>query len=206
MLRNYLGKIAAGAAVAAVLACPTAVKGEFTAGYNAIENGVTSSQGWRIRLMNNVSYRTGKVEIDYQGLNETNWDDYSFGSHRLLIGKKGSRQKAVMHTMTDYNGWAGTKYGVSDTSVCQRLGGDGYIDFTAGRDSMRFIVFYCRDLGHGWSAYLNPRTDFLNGEKPFTFTELQVNRKVSDSASVFARAENSNGEKTAYLIGVEMKL
>lgn len=184
-------------------------------GYNALETAVVTERTpegdrpVRNRLLSDVSLDIGDFTLGYQGLNEfNNWDsDTYFGRNRFMLGKNDLPLKLLVDTKANSEEIFDTKFGVRYTDLVKKLGGYGYTDVSANQDALNLTMFYGRPLGKGFSAEILQDCTFSNGEKPAYFTELQLNKNITENLSLFGRAEIPNFDKdlATYLVGVSIK-
>lgn len=185
-------------------------------GYNALETAVITeytpdvNRPVRNRLITNISLDAGNLEISYHGLNEMNNynSDTYFGRNRLMIGKKDSLLRLLIDTKANENEIFDTKVGARYTGLMKKIGYYGEIDLSANEDALNLRIFYGKMLGKGFSMELLQDTTFLYDSKPNHYTELQLNKSLSDRLSLFGRAEfwDFDKDKTNYLIGAIINL
>ncbi|HLD00809.1 MAG TPA: hypothetical protein VJC39_03630 [Candidatus Nanoarchaeia archaeon] len=136
------------------------------------------------------------------------WDsDTYFGRNRFMIGKKDFPLKLLVDTKANSEEIFDTKFGVRYTDLARKLGGYGYTDLSANQDALNLTMFYGRPLRKGFSVEVLQDCTFTNGEKPSYFTELQLNKRITDNLSLFGRAEIQNFDKdlATYLVGASIK-
>lgn len=180
---------------------------EITAGYNALENAVTSEGNVRTRLLTNI----GIGKFKYHALNEMeNLDpDTYFGIHRPAYGFiEGIELEAKIKTNS--KGIVDAKFGIRDTHIPKLLKGYGFVEIIANNNELDFTIFYGKSLGKGFSveALQSVIIPFEGSKDVGFYNELQLNYKLSDKFSIFGRGELSDFEfdQGTVLLGVTLKL
>jgi len=184
-------------------------------GYNALETAVVTERtpegdrSVRNRLLSNVALDIGDFSLGYQGLNEMNnwYSDTYFGRNRFMFGKTDLPLKFLVDTKANSEGIFDTKFGVRYTDLVKKLGGYGYTDVSANQDALNLTMFYGRPLGKGFSAEISQDCTLTNEEKPAHFTELQLNKSITENLSLFGRAEiqNFDEDSATYLVGASIQ-
>ncbi len=176
---------------------------EVNTGYNALETGITSERELKARALTDASINVGKAELGYFGLNETvgGLKNY-FGLHKPYLGWNDNDLQLVGLIKTSSNGIEDAKAGLR-YKMTDKLGVDyGWIDVTFDNVSGNAMVFLGKEIGDKTSVGL-----FVDAEKPFNgkpevYTELQLNRKLTNKLSGYLRAEKYGiGFKDTYIVG-----
>ncbi|MBD3354370.1 hypothetical protein GF361_00115 [Candidatus Woesearchaeota archaeon] len=188
---------------------------KFNLGYNALETAVDTertSEGERTirnRLFTNVSLDIKELEIGYQGLNEVNdWDsDSYFGRNRFMFGKVDSPLKLLIDTKANKKEIFDTKVGARYSGLMQKLGGYGNIDMSLDDEALNLNLFYGKPLGKGFSVEFSQDITKPYGEDASYYTELQLNKSLTDRISLFGRLEMAefDNDKKKYLVGLSIK-
>ena len=180
-------------------------------GYNALEIAATDEGDVRTRLLTNIDFLVGPVEIGYHPLNEMdNLDtDTYFGNHRFTLGHKDIGTKLEVRVKANSHGATDEKIGVRDYSLVEATGGYGYLESTANKDGANITLFYGRNLGKGFSAEFLQVVDvpFDNGKKTNYYNELQLNMSLGKHFALFGRIEmpGFDVDKNRYLVGGTFK-
>jgi hypothetical protein len=170
-------------------------------GYNALEIASTSEERIRIRSLVNVDLKFGNSNVGMHTLNEVDNADQEtyYGRNVITVGRS---VQGISVLKTDDSGITDNKYGIRFSDLSP-LGGYGFVDLSADKNSANMSVFYGRSCGK-FSGEMYESVEFsFNGEaKPYT--EVQLYREIGNGFSIFGRAENSgfNRKETRYLFGL----
>ena len=194
---------------------------ELVLGYNALESTVQLNDGkLRARLIDNVSYRTGGLQLGHFGLNEMTADASTyFGWNTLLAGPAYQdssttpcRPALQVTCKADVTGLTDIKAGVRG-DLEGYLGGYGFIDVGAGRDlaagrtKVGVAIFHGIQPGIGLTLEQFHDISFPIGGKREIYTELQVSRPLGP-VNLTARLEmpDLKPHYGVYHLGIAMLL
>ncbi len=183
-------------------------------GYNALENAATidtsqEKNPMRNRLITNVNLNLEGFEVGFNGsndINDLNRKTY-LGSNRFLISRENSKTNLLVKTSENKEGVVDTKIGLRNTSLMERLKGYGYLEGSVDEESANISLFYGKPFGKGFSFEFFQSADFQQ-DKPIWYNEIQINKILTNSLTLFGRAEitDFDKDKATYLLGITVKL
>ena len=201
-----------GAALVATLYTAPAIakeKPKLNLGFNALETALTQIGDVRSRLYTNLSLTIGDAYLGFHGMNETNnlFKGYYFGRQTLIAGKKDSGTKGIVVIKIDKQGIFDKKIGIRNTSLVEKLGGYGFIDLTADKDSANITAFYGKPIAKGTTFEILQAAELPFKGKPGYYTEALINKDVYKKLYAFCRAEmiDFDPEKVTIMGGLAVK-
>ncbi len=176
-------------------------------GFNALEAAVTSEIAARTRLQTNLKFNlVDPINIGVSGMNETtnlSKDNY-FGINTIFAGKRGGKIGPAAIITADSQGLFDVKYGGRYQS--EMPGGELWITAGIKPDGKagNITTYLGKDLGKGFFGEVYQNTELTKGDKPFHYTEIQLNKEVAKKFNVFVRAEleKFNLKEGRYLVGI----
>ena len=211
MKKTLQGIVLAASIGAASVMGPQAIRAEEPASKieatvdNALETALVDGSGFRTRLYTDFTIGTGKYQFAYHGMNETtDFQKANYcGRQVFAFGRKDAATMPIFVMKTDAHGAYDMTAGIRNTGLISKLGCYGWADVTASKAAGDLTFFVGKELPKGVSVELTQCSRFPFKGQPEYYTELQVNKKLSEHSSAFVRGEFSgfSAKDAKYMAG-----
>ena len=189
-------------------------------GFNSLETAYILDQdsedrGVKNKAIVNASASLGDAQasVHVVGFMTDGDEDNAFSFQRVYAGHKDFPVKLEYAVKTLGDELIDQKVGIRDFWLMNQLPGKGYIEALVDIDEQKenrgaqLVLFYLQPLGKGYSVQALQSLDLpFDGEDIGSLTEIQVDKKLTDHVTAFARVEANDfvfdeGE-ARYMIGI----
>ena len=182
--------------------------------YATVRTAVTNEKDLRTEMYPGISANLGELKLAYNGNQRaTGNTDSHFSRNVVTLGLKDWKIEPCYMGTDSFDGETSTRYngvGIKDTSLVKALGGNGWLTLTANRETSEIAAFYEIPFDIGSASIFQSFKLPLDGESSKSkYTELQLNKTLSDNTCIFIRAELPGSKfdsNTTYMIGFGVAL
>lgn len=181
--------------------------------YATVRTAVTNEKDLRTELYPGISANLGELKLSYNGNQRaTGSTDSHFSRNIVTLCPKDWKIEPCYMGTDSFDGETSTRYngiGIKDASLVKALGGNGWLTLTANHETSELAAFYEKAFGIGSASIFQSFKIPLDGDRISKYTELQLNKTLSDNTCIFIRAELPGSKfdsNTTYMIGFGVAL